>query len=81
MPLEHLYDLPGLQIPEIDLAVFAPTDDVLPTRDEIDENRVRAICVALVCLHAARCLGVPKAYGGILCGSQYKTRIRSKLDM
>ena len=70
MPVEHLHDLAGLQVPDKDLAILTSTDDILTLRRRRYKciwDAIRSINVTSVRLHTARGLVVPQPDCGILC--------------
>ena len=67
--LEYLHDLSALQIPEVDLVVFAAGYDPLSARDTKARcDAVLLISVTHVRLQTSRCLVVPKPYSAIMRG-------------
>jgi len=60
MPLQDLNDFSRLQIPDVNLVVFATGNDPLPTRDtKTGRNAVFGIRMTCVCFEAARSLIIP----------------------
>ena len=69
VPLKHLHDLSALQVPEVDLVVFAAGYDPLSARDtEARCDAVLLVSVTHVRLQTSRCLVVPQPYGAIMRG-------------
>ena len=60
MTFKNLHDFPCLEVPEVDLHVFASAHDVFPSGGEVREYAIRAIRVAVIRLDALRRLGVPQ---------------------
>ena len=82
MTLEHLQNLPRLQVPNIHLRVFTTAHNRLPSRHaETREQAIRYVGVPFVCFDAFGRLGVPKADGGVLCNGEDEFGIRRKLDV
>lgn len=67
VPLEHLQNLPRLEVPDIHLRVFATTHDRLSSSyTKTCEQTIRRIGVSFVSFDAFRRLSVPKSDGGVL---------------
>lgn len=69
MSLEDLRNGTALQIPDINLPVFASADNIFPVNNARG-NTISAICMAGVCLDASRGVIVPKADSRVLCRGQ-----------
>ena len=60
MPFQHLYNLPTLKVPDVNLPVFTPTNDVHSIRNtKARGNAIRSIQVARICLQASRRIIIP----------------------
>ena len=82
MTLEHLQNLPRLQVPNIYLRVLATAHDRFPSSNtETREQAIRYVGVPFVRFDAFGRLGVPKSDGRVLCDGEDKFRIRGKLDV
>jgi len=65
MTFQPLNDLTRLQIPQVDLVIFASANNPFPgpRYTEAGEDTVGGICMPRVCLKYARRMEVPKADG------------------
>ena len=72
MALQHLHDFSCLQVPYVNLHVFATTHNVLAARSEIGRYAVGSVSVTSVRFDTFRRLRFPKADGRILCTRQYE---------
>lgn len=81
MSLKYLHDLPGLEVPEVYLHVFAPAHDVLPAWSEVCEYAVRPVRVSGVGLYTLGRLCRPKPDSRVLSASQNEPRIRCEFDV
>ena len=71
MPLQHLHDLPCLQIPQIHPIILAPRNDPLPARHtKARRDAVLVVLVAGVRLEASRGLVVPQADRVVVRGGE-----------
>jgi len=81
VPLQLLHDLFGLQIPDVDLVVFAAADDPLaPRHREVGEDAVFFILVALIGLEAFAFGVIPQLESVVQCRGQDVLAVGGKLD-
>ena len=72
MAFEDLHDFPALQVPQVDLAVFAARNDPFAACDaEAGGDAVLCVLMTYVRLQAARCLEVPQSYGAVMGRGEY----------
>ena len=80
--LEHLQDLPRLQVPNIHLRIFAAAHNRFPSSyAETREQAIRYVGVPFVCFDAFGRLGIPKSDGRVLRNGEDELGIRGKLDV
>ena len=71
MTVQHLSDLPTLEIPDVNLVVFAPADYVFTVGGEARWDAVRSVGMANVSFEALRVAVIPEADCRVLSGYQY----------
>jgi hypothetical protein len=72
MTFEDLHDFPALQVPQVDLAVFAARNDPFATGDaEAGGDAVLCVLMTHVRLQAARRLEIPQSYGAVVSRGEY----------
>ncbi len=82
MAIEDLHDLPSLQIPQVDFAVFATRHDPLASGDaEASTDAVLCILMTDVRLQTARRLEVPQPYRAVVGGRKNVFRVGRKLHV